>query len=82
MADDVRKNDDVKDQTEGTLKDAGGRVQRQVGEWTGDKELQGEGLKNQAEGKIQNAWGNVKEGARDLKDDITGRDKDKEKDVA
>jgi uncharacterized protein YjbJ (UPF0337 family) len=50
-----------KDQVEGKVKDAAGRVERQVGEWTGDKESQVHGAAKQVEGKIQNAWGNVKD---------------------
>ena len=62
-----------KDTIKGKMKDIGGRVERQAGEWTGDEDLQSEGAKDQAEGKIQNAWGNLKEGARDLKDDVRRR---------
>jgi uncharacterized protein YjbJ (UPF0337 family) len=53
-----------KDQVEGKLKDVGGRVERQVGEWTGDTEKQAHGAAKQAEGKIQNAWGDVKEAGK------------------
>jgi uncharacterized protein YjbJ (UPF0337 family) len=53
-----------KDQVEGKLKDVGGRVERQVGEWTGDTEKQAHGAAKQAEGKVQNAWGNVKEAGK------------------
>jgi uncharacterized protein YjbJ (UPF0337 family) len=53
-----------KDQVEGKLKDVGGRVERQVGEWTGDPQKQGRGALKQAEGKVQNAWGNVKEAGK------------------
>lgn len=57
-----------KDRLEGKLKDVGGRVERQVGEWTGDEKSQGEGLGKQAEGKVQNAWGKVKDAGRDMRD--------------
>ncbi len=50
-----------KDQVEGKVKDTAGRVERQVGEWTGDKEAQVHGAAKQAEGKVQNAWGDVKD---------------------
>ncbi|MGC1371160.1 MAG: CsbD family protein [Candidatus Sulfotelmatobacter sp.] len=53
-----------KDQAEGKLKDVGGRVERQVGEWTGDEEKQGHGAMKQAEGKVQKAWGDVKEAGK------------------
>jgi len=46
-----------KDRAEGKVKDIAGRVERQVGEWTGDKEAQVKGAAKQVEGKVQNAWG-------------------------
>ena len=57
-----------KDQVEGKVKDAAGRVERQVGEWTGDKEAQVKGTAKQAEGKVQNAWGNVKDAGQKAMD--------------
>ncbi len=74
-----------KDQVKGKMKDIGGRIERQAGEWTGDKELQGEGAADQAKGKVQNAWGKVKDSARDLKDKADRemhRDDEKKRDVA
>ena len=50
--------------------DSAGRVERQAGEWTGDKESQTEGLKNQAEGKVEKVWGDVKDAANRAKDDV------------
>jgi uncharacterized protein YjbJ (UPF0337 family) len=57
-----------KDQVEGKLKDVGGRVERQVGEWTGDEEKQGHGTMKQAEGKAQKAWGDVKDAGKKAMD--------------
>ena len=57
-----------KDSIKGKIKDVGGRVERQAGEWTGDEKMQGEGAAKQAEGKVQNAYGKVKDAARDAKD--------------
>ncbi|MFY9977695.1 MAG: CsbD family protein [Candidatus Sulfotelmatobacter sp.] len=57
-----------KDQAEGKLKDVGGRVERQVGEWAGDEEKQGHGAMKQAEGKVQKAWGDVKEAGKKAMD--------------
>lgn len=59
-----------KDTVKGAMKDVGGRIKRQAGEWTGDSKLQSEGAADQAEGKVQNAWGNLKDKARDLHDDM------------
>ena len=53
-----------KDRVEGKVKDVAGRVERQVGEWTGDTEKQAHGAAKQAEGKVQNAWGKVKDAAK------------------
>ncbi len=57
-----------KDRIAGKLKDAKGRVKRQVGEWTGDEKTQAEGAAEQAKGKIQNAWGKVKDAGREVLD--------------
>lgn len=54
-----------KDEIKGKAKDVAGRVERQVGEWTGDKDAQAEGTAKQAEGKVQNAWGKTKDAVRD-----------------
>ncbi len=72
-----------KDQIKGKLNDVAGRVKRQAGEWTGDKDLQAEGTKDQAKGKAQNTFGKVKDAARDLTDDLTSdRGDEKKEDVA
>jgi uncharacterized protein YjbJ (UPF0337 family) len=72
-----------KDRIEGKAEDIKGRVKRQVGEWTGDEDLQAEGTADQAEGKVQNAFGKVKDAARKVKDEVTGDEKErKPKDAA
>lgn len=53
-----------KDRAEGKVKDVAGRVQRQVGEWTGDTEAQVKGTAKQVEGKVQNAWGKAKDAVK------------------
>jgi len=58
-----------KDRAEGKVKDIAGRAERQVGEWTGDKEKQADGTLKQAEGKVQNAWGKLKDAAQDVAKD-------------
>jgi uncharacterized protein YjbJ (UPF0337 family) len=50
-----------KDQVKGKAKDVTGRVERKVGEWTGDKKTEAKGAAKQVEGKAQNAWGTVKD---------------------
>jgi uncharacterized protein YjbJ (UPF0337 family) len=57
-----------KNEIKGKAKDVAGRVERQVGEWTGSPEKQAHGAMKQVEGKIQNAWGNVKDEAKKAAD--------------
>ena len=79
-----------KDRIKGTVEDAAGRVKRQVGEWTGDKKTQAEGLAEQAKGKAHKAVGKIKDDVRDAadklrnkkEDDDRGNVIDRDKDVA
>jgi uncharacterized protein YjbJ (UPF0337 family) len=66
-----------KDRVEGKMKDVSGRVERQVGEWTGDADKQAHGAVKQAEGKVQNAWGKVKDaGKKAVEKSTADRDQD------
>jgi uncharacterized protein YjbJ (UPF0337 family) len=58
-----------KDRVEGKLKDVGGRIERQVGEWTGDPKKQVNGAARQVEGKVQNAVGKVLDAVKKDSDD-------------
>ncbi len=58
-----------KDRTEGKAQDIKGRIERQAGEWTGNKKLQQEGAKDQIKGKAQNVMGKAKDFARDVHKD-------------
>ncbi len=76
-----------KDRIEGKIKDIKGRVERQVGEWTGDKDAQVEGAKEQVKGKMQNAFGKIKDAGREAADKIdqkneTPGDTERNEDVA
>jgi uncharacterized protein YjbJ (UPF0337 family) len=77
-----------KDRIEGKMDDVKGRVKRQVGEWTGDNDLQAEGTADQAGGKAQGAFGKVKDAGRDAIDRLKGDndrddvDREKDEDVA
>jgi uncharacterized protein YjbJ (UPF0337 family) len=68
----------------GKIDEAAGRAKRQAGEWTGDTQAQGEGAVDEIKGRAENAWGKIKDGARDLKDDMDKHDveTDKKRDVA
>jgi uncharacterized protein YjbJ (UPF0337 family) len=68
-----------KDTVEGKTKDVAGRVQRQVGEWTGSTKDEAEGAAKQVEGKVQNAWGKAKDA---VKKPNTTDEADAERDAA
>ena len=59
-----------RDNLKGKMDDIKGRIKRQTGEWTGDQKMQDEGTGDQIKGKAQNAWGKVKEGTRDIANDV------------
>ena len=53
-----------KDQIEGTIKDAAGKVQQKTGEILGNDKQQVKGLVKQAEGKTQKTVGDIKNAAK------------------
>ena len=55
-------------QVKGKVKDVAGRVERQAGEWTGNKEAEVKGAAKQVEGKVQHAWGDVKDAGQKAAD--------------
>ena len=61
------------DRVKGKAKDIVGRVERQVGEWTGDSEAQVKGAAKQAEGKVQNAWGKAKDATKDAANNVENK---------
>ena len=70
-----------KDRVEGKIKDIKGRVERQTGEWTGDKEKQAEGIKDQVKGKVQNAYGKIKDAGREAANKTRQTDKTSDEDI-
>ena len=54
-----------KDQIEGSIKDAAGKVQQKIGEIVGNPKQQMKGVQKQIKGKTQKAIGNVNEAAKD-----------------
>jgi uncharacterized protein YjbJ (UPF0337 family) len=58
-----------KDQMKGHMKDLAGKAQQKLGELTGSKEHQAKGMVKQAEGKMQKGVGDVKNIARNSKDE-------------
>jgi len=70
-----------KDRLKGKAKDVGGRIERQMGEWTGDKEAQAAGAGKQVEGKVQNAFGKLKDKTREMSDDIRRKAEDRDRET-
>jgi uncharacterized protein YjbJ (UPF0337 family) len=62
------------DRIKGKMNDVKGRVERQVGEWTGDEDAQAKGAADQVKGKTQNAVGKLKDAGRDAIDNLKGDD--------
>jgi uncharacterized protein YjbJ (UPF0337 family) len=54
-----------KDQAKGGAKDVAGKVQKEFGKATGDKDQEAKGEARQVEGKVQKGVGNVKEGVKE-----------------
>ncbi len=50
-----------RDQVKGAAKDVAGKIQRKVGELTGNSEQQVKGAAKQVEGKLQKGAGNVEQ---------------------
>jgi uncharacterized protein YjbJ (UPF0337 family) len=50
-----------RNQVKGTAKDVAGKVQRKVGELTGNETQQAKGAARQMEGKVQKGAGNVEQ---------------------
>jgi uncharacterized protein YjbJ (UPF0337 family) len=74
-----------KERIKGKAQDVAGRVERQVGEWTGNDKAQAEGLAKQAEGKARNAVGKTKDAVRDAADKLDEtriENEERDKDVA
>jgi uncharacterized protein YjbJ (UPF0337 family) len=66
-----------KNRIKGKMDEIAGRAKRQAGEWTGDTQAQGEGTVDEIKGRAENTWGKVKDSARNLKDDMDKKDKDR-----
>jgi len=67
-----------KDRVKCKAKDVAGRMQRQVGEWTGDGDEQVKGAAKRVEGKIQNAWGKAKDAVKKPAAGKTGKEREAE----
>jgi uncharacterized protein YjbJ (UPF0337 family) len=66
-----------KNRIKGKMDEIAGRAKRQAGEWTGDTQAQGEGTVDEIKGRAENAWGKVQDSARNLKDDMDKKDRER-----
>jgi uncharacterized protein YjbJ (UPF0337 family) len=64
------------DRTEGSLKQAGGKMKEGAGKLFGDEKMKHEGQADQAEGKLQNTWGSMKDEARETFGEDQGDDRE------
>ena len=54
-----------RNQVKGAIKDVSGKVERKVGEMTGNRSAQAKGAAKQVEGKVQKGVGNMQQAAQD-----------------
>ena len=66
-----------KNRIKGKMDEIAGRAKRQAGEWTGDTQAQGEGTVDDIKGRAENAWGKVKDSARNVKEDMDRKDRER-----
>ena len=59
-----------KDRAKGAINEVVGRAKRQVGEWTGDKDAEIEGLAQEVKGNAQKAWGGAKDALQSARDEV------------
>lgn len=64
------------DRIKGKVDEVAGKVKSKVGEMTGDRKTQAEGIGQQIKGKVENAFGKVKDEGRAAIEE--GREKDVE----
>ena len=62
-----------KDQGEGRVDQAMGKVKEVAGKAVGNKRLQGEGKADQSKGKVQTAYGDTKEDIKDKAKNIINK---------
>ena len=60
-----------KDQVKGFIKADAGETQKDFGRLVGSESQEAKGLALEIEGKVQQSYGDAKEAAKDLADDIT-----------
>ena len=66
-----------KNQVQGTLKDAAGKIQKEAGKLMNNPKQEAQGMQKQSEGKAQKAMGDATEVVRDAKDALKDSIKNK-----
>lgn len=56
-----------KDQAKGSMKEAAGKAQKNLGDAADSPKHEAKGMAREAEGKVQKNWGETKEEAKDTK---------------
>jgi uncharacterized protein YjbJ (UPF0337 family) len=59
-----------KERDKGTTNEVAGRAERQIGEWTGDTDVQVEDLQQEVKGKAHKTWGGLKDAVRAARDEV------------
>ena len=67
-----------KDRIKGKMDEAKGDVKKKIGDLTGDKGLEGEGMVDKAKGKVENAFGKMKDEVRAERDRFEHKDIDQD----
>ena len=72
----------MKDRIKGTGNEMKGKMKDAIGRVSDDQRMRGEGAMEQAKGTLQKGWDSVKRTGRDIKEDVKGviRDRDREGD--
>jgi uncharacterized protein YjbJ (UPF0337 family) len=55
-----------KERVKGGIEKATGTVKEKVGQMTGDRDMEAEGMADQAEGRVRSTVGHIKDAARDI----------------
>ena len=63
-------HDKEMDTQKGSMKEFGGKVQKGVGDLTGDEEMKARGAEKQTEGKAQTAWGKTKDAVGNVAENV------------
>lgn len=58
------------DTQKGGMKEFGGKVEKGVGDLTGDEDMQARGAETQTKGKAQNMWGKTKDAVGNAADNV------------